>query len=156
MTGPIPTPLRPLDYQFIRSSYLRDGATTEALFEAYLFALAFDGSPRAISLLSEVINNFRKRGFKLDEGRYLQVARASKIGETDDLATSVLQRATFLGPADREDTSAKLIAYTAAKDKALVEMFVNRGPLAQEWYHVVVSRCERGWQLFSITQTAQS
>jgi len=73
-----------------------------------------------------------------------------------DLAAQVLQTATFLAPADRQVTTSKVIAYSRAKDKALVEILVNRGPLSQEWYHVVVRRVERGWTTFSITQVAIS
>jgi hypothetical protein len=155
MTAPIPIPLRDLDYEFIRSLYLRDKVLPEALMEAYLFALALDGSPRAAQLLSDVISNAKKSGFKLQESRYLKV-RATNIAADADLAAAVLDQATFLNPTDREDTTARLIAYTHARDKALVEIYVNRGPLAEEWYHVVVKRGEQGWRFFSITQVAVS
>lgn len=128
---------------------------TEALMEAYLFALSLDGSPLANQLLSDVIANANKHGFNLDKSRFLQV-RTIRIADENDLAQAVLRQATFLDPADRRYTTAELIANTAAKDKAFVEIYIKRGLLADEWYHIVVSRCEQGWRFFSITQVAIS
>lgn len=139
LTGPIPIPLRKSDYKFIRSFYLRNNVMTERLMESCLFALALDGSTQATQLLFDVIANAKKNGFKLDELRYLQVS-AAKIGIDADLANAVLQEATFLDLEDRVHTTAKVIAYTANKDKALVEVFVDRGALAQEWWHVVMRK----------------
>lgn len=155
LTGPIPIPLSGLDFSFVREQYLNDRVKTEALMDAYLFALALDGSPQAARLLSDVIGNANKHGFKLHELRYTRPL-AVRIGDDGDLAKAVLRQATFLDPADRMYTTAKLIAKTAANDKALVEIHVNRGALAQEWYHVVVNRCEQGWRFFSITEVAIS
>ena len=53
-------------------------------------------------------------------------------------------------------TVSRVVAYTAAKDKALVEIYVNRAALAKEWYHVVLKRVGQDWIFFSITVAAIS
>jgi len=154
MTGPFPLPLRDWDYQFIRSQYLAKKSPPEALLDAYLFALALDGSPAALQLLSEVVKTVNNNGFALKESRYLNV-RDVRIHD-GDLAAAVLNAATFVSVEDRKYTKPRLVAYTRSKDKALVELFIDRGPLAREWYHVVVKKTDGGWQFFSITQVAVS
>lgn len=155
LTGPIPIPLSVLDYDFARTQYLKPKVIHEPLMDAYLFALALDGSPQATQLLSAIIANANKHGSKLIESRYL-MEKGKIISEETDLAAQVLQRASVLDPVDREATTAKAIAYSAAKDKVLVEIHVNRGTLSQEWYHIVLKRVARGWTTFSITQVAVS
>jgi hypothetical protein len=155
MTGPIPIPLSDLDYEFIRGLYLRDNITTEPLMEAYLFALALDNSPRAAQYLSDVISNAQKHGFRLDKSRYDRVRTAS-IGNGDNLANGVLLQSTFLDPAERKYATSRLLAYSSANDKALIEIYIDRGPLAQEWYHVVMRRYKNNWKFFSVTQVAVS
>jgi len=123
--------------------------------EACLFALVLDGSTQADQLFSAVIANCMKHGFKLDESRFLKV-RNIRIDSDSDLASEVLGRASFLNPKERQYTTPKLLAYSASKDKALIEIFVNRGPLGQEWWHVVVSRHGNVWKFFSVTQVAVS
>lgn len=155
LTGPIPIPLSASDYNFIKTQYLKSTITPEPLMDAYLFALALDGSPQATKALSDVIANGTRNGFNLHKSRYLAVQNKT-INDKLALAAQVLQQATFLDSADRAIATAKVIAYSGAKDKALVEIHVNRGSLSQEWYHVVLRRVERGWATFSITQVAVS
>ena len=73
-----------------------------------------------------------------------------------DLAQLVLQNSFFIDPGSRRYTSARLLGLNGTKDKALVEVYVNRGPLAEEWYHVVISKSGRAWKFFSIIQIAVS
>lgn len=155
MTGPIPIPLRPEDYDLIRFLYMRDNMKTEPLMEAYLFALALDGSSRATQLLSDVVGNANKHGFKINESRFINM-RTKVVRDGADLAKAVLEEADFLQPKERDFASAKIIACTKSNDKALVEIHVNRGELAQEWYHVVVKKSGDKWKFFSITQVAVS
>jgi hypothetical protein len=155
LSAPIPIPVSDADYDFVRSQYLKEGVKTEALMDACLFALALDGSPPAMRLLSEVILNVNQHGFKLQESRYIG-ARGVKIGADVDLPTAVLREAPFLDASDRKAAMARVIAYSGASNKALIEIHVNRGPLAQEWYHVVMKRVAKDWTIFSITQVAIS
>ena len=154
-TAPIPIPLQQWDYEFVREFYLRDNVRTEPLLEAYLFALVLDSSTEAEQLFAAVIANCKKHGFKLDESRFRRV-RNVVIDSHGDLAREVVERASFLNPKERQYTIPKLLAYSASKDKALIEIFVNRGPLAQEWWHVVLSSHGNVWKFFSITQVAVS
>jgi hypothetical protein len=89
--------------------------------------------------------------------KLVQANQPAKVltGEKDP-GNLVLQNAFFVSPIDRKYTSARLLALNGAVDKALVEVYINRGPLAEEWYHVVIRKCARGWKFFSITQVAQS
>lgn len=155
-TAPIPIPLRSWDYEFIRSVYLREDVIPERLMESCMFALALDSSPQAVKLLSDVVSNAREHGFHLDESRYLGVNHVIRTQTDNDLAQSVFEKSTFLNPADRKYTSARLIAFTGSKDKALVELYVNRGPLAEEWYHIVLAKRGQNWKFFSITPIAVS
>ncbi len=150
LIAPFPIPLNNVDVSFIRSQYLRDNVQTEWLMDACLFALALDGSSHATQLLKDVFAYIKKHGLKIDQDRYLQVRHVS-IGAKTNLAQQVLERAPFLHAADRRYTAARVVAYTAVGDKALVEIHVNRGPLAQECYHVVLKRTGQDWTFFSIT-----
>jgi hypothetical protein len=156
MTLPIPLPLRDWDYNFIRARYLVENPYTETIMNSYLFALALDGSSRAIMLFHQVIENAKKHGVELDESRYLQLARVSKIPAKEDLALGVLKNASFLNTQERRYATAKLIGYNGANDKALIEIYVNGGPLAEEWYHIIVNKCEDGWKFFSVSLIAWS
>jgi hypothetical protein len=154
MTGPFPIPVRESDYQLLRSQYLTKKSQPDSLLDAYLFALALDGSAPALQLLSDIVTNINKNGFTLEESRYLNV-RDVRIPD-GDLAAAVLSKATFMSLEDRRVTKPRLISCSGAKDKALVELYVDRGPLAEEWYHVVVSKTANGWRFFSITLVALS
>ena len=154
-TAPIPIPLQKWDYEFVREFYLRDNVRTEPLLEAYLFALVLDGSIEAEQLFGAVIANCKKHGFNIAGSRFLKVRNVG-IDTDNDLAREVFAEASFLSARARQYTTAKLLAYSASKDKALVELFVNGGPLAQEWWHVVLSKHGNVWKFFSITQVAVS
>jgi hypothetical protein len=153
ITGPIPIPILDRDYDVIRSRYLVENLVTEPLMDALLFALALDGSERAMLMFKEVITNARKRGFDLNESRYITVGKSRGIAD-EYLAESVLKNASFLNAKELQHATARIIAYNESRNKALIEICVNSGPLAQEWYHVVVSRHEKVWSFFSITQVA--
>ncbi len=73
-----------------------------------------------------------------------------------DLAKLVLDNAFFVAPEDHKYASARLLGLNGNKNKALVEVYINRGRLAEEWYHVVIRKCGQGWKFFSITQVAVS
>jgi hypothetical protein len=62
----------------------------------------------------------------------------------------------FLSEEDRKLTSASLLSFNGRKNKALVELHLSGGLLAEDWYHVVVSKIDKGWQFYSITFIKQS
>jgi hypothetical protein len=154
---PIPQPLRDWDYHFIRTNFLHKPPQLTPLIDHYLFALALDSSTGASSLLREVIENAKKHGIRRDESLYTQLSRGPNISaNANNLVELVLKNASFLNARERQFATAKLIGYNGAKDKALVEIYVDGGPLAEEWYHIVVSRCNTGWKFFSISLVAVS
>jgi hypothetical protein len=152
-SGPIPIPLGERDYKWITDQGINDA-------DDYIYALALDGSPRARSLLDEMM----KRAGSAHDGTFASLALGRiKAGHPEKLlfggnhlAKLVLRNAFFVGPLSRQYASARLLGLNGAKDKALVEVYVNRGPLAEEWYHVVIRKHGKGWKFFSITQVAVS
>jgi hypothetical protein len=159
-SGPIPLPLRERDYEFIKDQYINKPTAAWAGADQYIYALALDGSPKAKALLHKL----KKGAGTIDDstvgGRAIRLTTAGHaervlIGQRD-LATLVSKNAFFITAKDRPFTSAKLLGLNGTKDKALIEMYINRGRLAEEWYHIVLSKRGRGWKFFSITQVAVS
>jgi len=159
-SGPIPLPLRERDYEFIKDQYINKPTAAWAGADQYIYALALDGSRKAKALLHKL----KKGAGTIDDstvgGRAIRLTTAGHaervlIGQRD-LATLVSKNAFFITAKDRPFTSAKLLGLNGTKDKALIEMYINRGRLAEEWYHIVLSKRGRGWKFFSITQVAVS
>lgn len=160
VVGPIPLPLSEYDYKVIYANYIGKPSKAWSEAERYIYALALDGSPQAKAALSKMI----KSASSLDEAtvagnaikRVQESQPAMLLTEQKDLAKLVLKNAFFIAPEDRKYTSARLLALNGAEDKALIEVYINRGALSEEWYHVVIRKCEQGWKFFSITQVAVS
>ncbi len=157
MAGPVPLPLRDWDYDYIRTYYLK-GSPWDHRSGFYIYALALDESPKARMLLDQMIENARKdpKFIHIDLDRVQASPPKRVLTGQGDFAKLVLENAFFIAPQDRKDTSARLLGLNGAEDKALVEVHINRGPLAEEWYHVVIRKCGQGWKFFSITQVAVS
>lgn len=154
---PIPVPLRDFDYQLIRLHFVDEPPLGTPLMDSYLFALALDGSTRATLVFHQVIENSKKHEIEADESRYIQLSRVGKISAKEvNLTDEVLKNASFLSARARQLATAKLISYNGAKDKALLEIYVNGGPLAEEWYHIVLSKYDQEWKFFSVTLVALS
>jgi hypothetical protein len=159
--GPIPVPISEFDYQMIEDNFAdRTAADLGLLGSRYLYALAIDDSPRAKSALDKarvkitsceecVVSN---RIIKLITSKY----PFQTFKPTNDLPKAVLDNSFFISPDDKRQTTAKLLSFNASKDKALVELHINRGILAEEWYHVVIRKHKKGWSFFSITFIAVS
>jgi hypothetical protein len=152
-SGPIPIPLGERDYKWI-------GAQSITNVDDYIYALALDSSPRARALLDEMT----KKSGSVD-GHMFAVQALKRVNGSEpeklltgehDLAKLVLKNAFFIDPISKPHTSVRLLGLNGEKDKALVEVYINRGRLAEEWYHVVIRRCDQGWKFFSITQVAVS
>jgi len=160
VSGPIPLPLRERDYEFIKDQFTNKPTQTWSSADKYIYALALDGSPRARMVLNDLMKHERQTAERTAAGETLRRVRVSHpkklLTGGNVLAKLVLRKAFFIGPRSRPYTSARLIGFNGLKDKALVEVYVNPGPLAEEWYHVVISKHGRGWKFFSITQIAVS
>lgn len=152
-SGPIPIPLSERDYKWISDQSINDVGD-------YIYALALDGSPRARAVLNEMTK--KKAG--VDDGMFaVQALKRVNVSQPEklliggnDLAKLVLKNAFFIDSISRPYTSARLVGLNGRKDKAIVEVYVKPGPLAEEWYHVVISKHGRDWKFFSITQIAVS
>ena len=153
ISGPIPAPLIEFDYNFIKSHPSDVG-------EEQIYALFLDDSARAKELLASITGlNVNASADSL----VTQVLSSIKSRKPDkllkgnmDLAKLVLEHAFFVAELDKKYTSARLVGLNGAGDKALVEVYINRGVLAEEWWHVVIGKHEAGWQFLSITQVAVS
>lgn len=160
VSGPIPLPLSEWDYRAIYANLINAPPERWTRAESYIYALALDKSPRAKAVLSELIRNASGLDESSVAGRAISRVQATQpamllTGERD-LAKLVQSNAFFVVPEDRKYTSAQLLALNGAKDKALVEVYINRGRVSEEWYHVVIKRYGPGWKFFSITQVAVS
>jgi hypothetical protein len=160
IAGPIPLPLREWDYKVIYANFINAPNRDWTQAEPYIYALALDDSPKAKVVLNEVT----KSAGRLDEatvvGRALMRVQTAQpamlLAGQKDLAKLVQSNAFFVAPDDRKYLSAQLLGLNGAKDKALVEIYINRGRLSEEWYHVVIKKCGQGWKFFSVTQVAMS
>jgi hypothetical protein len=151
--GPTPITLSEFDYTFIKSnpSHLR---------EEHIYALALDGSARAKELLASIARTHGNASAERLTAHALSGVKSVNpnrllTGHTD-LAELVLANAFFVHELDKKYASAHLIELNAARDKAAVEVYINRGVLAEEWWHVVISKHENGWKFFSISQAGIS
>jgi hypothetical protein len=161
IAGPVPPPLSDWDYDFIKSSLLNEPPQTwRDRAVQYIYALALDYSPRAKAVLDEMVmiaeqldeSSFVKRALKRIEG----TEPGRPLAEQKDLARLVRDNAFFVATEDRKYTSVRILGFNAVRDKALVEVHINRGPLAEEWYHVVMSKGECGWKFFAVDPVAIS
>lgn len=152
-SGPIPIPLNERDYQWINDQPINDA-------DNYIYALALDGSPKAMAVLNEMkkkAGGLNEHMFAVQALKRLNTSQPQKLlTGGNDPAKLVLKNAFFIDPLSKPYASAKLLALNGQRDKALVEVYINRGRLAEEWYHIVLSRHGEGWKFFSITQVAQS
>jgi HEAT repeat protein len=152
-SGPIPVPLIEYDFDFIKSHPSDVGAE-------HIYALALEDSARATELLASIARS----NVNASAGSLIaQVLTSIKSGNPNklltgntDLAALVLEHAFFVGELDKKYASARLVELNGAKDKSVLEVYINRGVLAEEWWHVVISKHENGWRFFSITQVGDS
>lgn len=157
LAGSIPTPLDDWDYQFIRSHFFAHRQETWSIFEfQYVSALMLDGSPRAEALLKEIEKSHSLREVEEFFNRTKVKNMRQVFSGEGDLSKLVLSHAFFVDSQDRQYASARLIALNGAKTRALVEIYINRGPLAEEWWNVVVDKQGNGWRFNSVYQAAVS
>lgn len=114
----------------------------------YIYALAFDDSARAKELLTSILAANAVPRIETFMERTLISVKSSNPNKllmgSKDLAKLVLKNAFFVGAFDKKYASAHLIGFNSAKAKAIVEVYINRGPLSTEKYHVVISKHENG------------
>jgi hypothetical protein len=149
ISGSFPIPLDDWDYEEIQKDMLCAGCRLGgALFPNYLYALALDGSARAHDCLA----GLQAKGswiptIPTDEIRVIEGAHPDR---------ELLAHSFFLTADDKRYATVRLLSYTESGDKGLFEIYVNRGILAEMWFHVVLVRHAGGWTFLSISMVGQS
>jgi hypothetical protein len=85
----------------------------------------------------------------------LSVAR-TPFEARGNVADAVLRNSFFIPTSDHQSVTAKLLSLSPSREKALVSLYVNRGVLAEEWWHVVVAKQGDRWRFVSITMVGNS
>ena len=163
---PIPAPLIDSDFQAIlQMARTMPLSPMLATGETYAYALALDGSLRSNDLLTKWIEVSRHSQPLKDEASkaYLDhIARNVAEGGAlksfpvaSSLSQSVVANAFFLSPIDRRASKSRVMAMSADRNKALLEVHLNHGLGAQKWYRVVVARKDGTWHFVSISMFAQ-
>jgi hypothetical protein len=161
VAGPIPLPLDDWDYNFIKKDLLsRPPRVWLDLGVQFIYALTLDDSLRAKSFLAQMISAANGLDETSYVGNAIQRVQTSKpkyiLAGGEDLGRQVLNNAFFISAEEYKYTSARILSLNAAKDKVLVEVHIGHGRLAEEWYHVVLERCDQEWKFFSVTPVAVS
>jgi hypothetical protein len=121
-------------------------------------ALSLDGSPKSRELLPQMLETARTVG--MDDFTLKAVTslgpNSTFSASRKDLPAAALKASKFLRTTAKQHASAKLLTFNKAQDKALLEIYVNQGVLAEETYHVAVSKRRHDWKFFSINLTAVS
>jgi hypothetical protein len=160
--GPVPIPLVEFDYEMIELNFLEnDQRDLGLLTSQYLYALAIDkDSPKSKNLFQKLLKKLETVEKESTAKRMVDQLKNNyplmPFSEAKTIEKTVLENAFFLSKEDKKFTTAKLLNFNGKKDKALVELHLFRGLLAEEWYHVVVRKVENAWEFFSITFIKQS
>lgn len=148
ITEVVPIPLDDWDFKFLEANLLRWDNPFE---REYLIAATLDGSPRALQYRDRILARLGKHAPDLP---FENLRSLPKSGRTPEGA--VEKDLCFVWKDARKFTTTKFLAFNGAKDKALVEVYVNQGALMEEWYLVVLQKRDGGWKYFSITMVRQS
>lgn len=148
ISGAVPIPLDEWDFKFLEASLSRWSSSFE---REYLIAATLDSSPRALQYRNRILEKLGKEAPDLP---FENLRELPKSGRTPEGA--VEKDLCFVWKDARKFTTTKFLAFNGAKDRALVEVYVNQGALMEEWYLVVLQKRDGGWKYFSITMVRQS
>ncbi len=151
-TSPIPVPIDDWEYRFEEKSYMYSSRSN--LKNSY--ALFFDDSDKAKTILNKFIEQENKNPYGLGQGKKLERLRELQIGqsfqENGNLADAVLQTPLFQFETDNpnrkatpEKLKSKLITYNSAKTKALIDVQNVDGT-----FSIIVEKVESGWKFYSV------
>jgi hypothetical protein len=161
--GPVPVPIMEFDYEMIELNLLApDQRDLGLIVSPHLYALAIDKqSSRSNDLLQKVLKKLETVNERSVTKTMVDRLKGSyplkPFNDTNnDVAATVLEHAFFLSREDKQFTTSRLLSLNGSGDKALVELKLSRGLLAERWYHVVVKRQGKQWEFFSITFIKQS
>ncbi len=160
--GPVPVPIMEFDYDMIDLYLLGENNQNLGLIlSPYIYALAIDKeSTKSKILFQKVMKKLELfetgSATKLIANRLKNKYPLKSFSSTKSIENTVLKNSFFVSEEDMEFTTAVLLSFNGKKDKALVEINISRGILAEEWYHVVVKKVGNDWELFSIKFIRQS
>ena len=161
--GPVPVPIMEFDYEMIELNLLAPNQRDLGLIVSpHFYALAIDKqSSRSNDLLQKVLKKLETVDERSVTKTMVDRLKGSyplkPFNDTNnDVAATVLENAFFLSREDKQFTTSRLLSINGSGDKALVELKLSRGVVAQEWYHVVVNKVGNQWKFFSITFIKQS
>lgn len=133
---------------------------------------ALDDPAPDIRLRSQIIIRYlnNQEGMKALEDRYKRhqeqsIAGTKLVNEDDyvpftssekDLAKTVLRKAFFLSKEEKQQTTARLLAMSDSKDKALVQLYVNQGVLMERWYHITLHKKGQFWEFITSSMVGNS
>lgn len=152
--GPAPLPLTDWEYRWIEEAYLGKPVNEWPRQDSFLYALALDQSPSSKELLKELKRRVEWSMRGTFTGRALEDALSYKpraLAVEKGLPGLVLENAFFIPPEDRRCcTRARVLGQSRAGDKVMIELYVNRGVLAEEWWHVGIRKTGEAWMFYWI------
>jgi hypothetical protein len=153
ITGIVPAPLREWDYALLeRFVFCKDCRPREPFVPGYVYALTLDQSDRAkqtLSRLQALLGNIK---LVFDEVAPLKV----RSKNSKDLGRELRRRSFFLETAERKNSRVRLLSFSEDKTKALYEVYVDNGVLAEKWFHIVLVNDGEQWRFLSVSLAAQS
>ena len=157
-SGPIVVPLPDKDYRRIERS-LQSEEMSLSRDEEFIYALALDNSPKAKAMLDRI-----KTEVRFEEGtsghhaidRIVSGDPQQICPDVRDVSQWLPRKAFFLSDSDRKFTTARILGYNGSRTRVLVDVYINRGVLAEEWFHVVLEKGAIGWRFVAIYQTGVS
>lgn len=127
----------------------------EGFDDSIIYALVLEGSPRSGLLLRRMLAFAEVciGGYRLEDLRNAQslVEDANRIGhdlkfEPDNLEGAVRASAFFIPANYRDESSVRVIAYSKARSRILLEVSYGCGLLCGSGYHVVLRKDGAIWQ----------
>lgn len=149
IAGPVPIPLSEWDFDWIEGHLLCSACHLAGWgVPEYGYALLLDDSPRAKQTLSTLMEKF--------SANWLPARAATRFGDESPLERELLKHAFWLSSTEQKASTAKMLSVATNSDKALFEVHVNQGALAEKWFHVVAIRELGDWRIISVTMVSQS
>jgi len=138
--GPVPTPIHEVDKLRVRQK-CGEGASRETceLSPDFLFSLSVDPTGFSKSLMyTPKLDSFGISGEAVDPS---------------DLEQSLRKNFFFVSRAGK-NAAVRILGFNQDRNKALLSIHINGGPLAESWYYVVAASDARGWRFVSLNEIA--
>lgn len=154
----IPLPLTEFELSRIENNFIKSAKKEKQLLSSQIYALVLDTSENSKALIEQVMAVCKENYFDdlSDEIIELQKALSQVKMKGKDVAKLVMENAFFIRQQDKNHIFTKFMAFNNKKDKALVYLKIDRGVLAEEWFHIIVDKVGDEWKFHSIYQVAVS